>query len=373
MRRTICLWYTLIFVSVGPPAGANRLDLFGGGARGQGLGGGGGALIDDHAALYLNPAALALGSVSAALSLDGAYDRTTILLMPRPAGYDPLGYEARQSARRDLDGARKTGTVLLGLKVRPFDEDLTVAFLALSSFEGLGRVSTAFPDEREQFFSNQLRFELLGERARGELFAVGGSFRLRPWISLGLGVLLLPKIAVTTRLLTPNPSDPGDAELNNDVSNGMEQALTAGVLLTPSGPFRFGLSFQDALYLNLDGANRIELAGVDASLVSQDFAVAQSYSPLRLMASASYEGPSGWQLAVDSTWRAWSRYVDQHQRSVAFDDTFDLRVGIELPFDQRSVLRIGGGYTPSPVPAQTGRSNYVDNDRVVAGIGGGAA
>ena len=352
------------------PASANRLDLFGGGARGQGLGGGGGALIDDHTALYFNPANLARGTVSAALNLDGAYDRTMILLMPRPNGYDPIGYETRQSTRADLSDARKTGTYLLGLTARPFDEDLTIAFMALGSFDGLGRVSTAFTDEREQYFSNQLQFELLGERMRGELYAVGGSFRLRPWISLGLGVLLLPQINVNTRVLTPNPSDPSDAELNNEVENGMRQALTAGVMLHPTPALRLGVSFQDALFLDLEGANLIELAGAETSLVTQSFAVAQSYSPVRLSVSASYEGRGGWQMALDSTWRGWSAYVDQHQAAVGFEDTVDFRVGWELPLDGGSVFRIGGGFTPSPVPSQTGRTNYVDNDRVVAGIGG---
>ena len=364
-----CIGFALL--GLGGPASANRLDIFGGGARGQAMGGAGGALIDDHSALYFNPAMLSLGAVSVGLSVDGAYDRTAILLMPRPSGYDPLGYADRIRPRRDLDAARKNGSFSVGIKARPYDEDLTIAVMVLGSFEGLGRISTAFADEREQFFSNQLRFELLGARTGGEMFAVGGAFRLRPWISIGLGVLLMPDVTVSTQVLTPNPTDPSEAELNYDVRTGFLQALTAGVVVEPTAGLRFGVSFQDALNLRLQGGNTIQLAGVQGPPVQQTFDVAQSYSPLRITASTSYAGAGGWRVALDSTWRAWSRYLDHHATTAGFEDTFDLKLGLEMPFDDRSVLRLGGGYVPSPVPSQTGRSNYVDNDRVVGALGGG--
>lgn len=64
-----------------------------------------------------------------------------------------------------------------------------------------------------------------------------------------------------------------------------------------------------------------------------------------------------------------------------FHDTLSYRAGMQLavgPFLQNEALkamhmhlRLGGQYVPSPVPAQTGKTNYMDSDRVVgaAGIG----
>jgi hypothetical protein len=70
----------------------------------------------------------------------------------------------------------------------------------------------------------------------------------------------------------------------------------------------------------------------------------------------------------------WSSYEDRHSErphpDYAWSDTLDVSLGVRYA-QQRFAAFVDATYLPSPVPAQTGRTNYVDNDRV--GVGGGAS
>jgi hypothetical protein len=48
-----------------------------------------------------------------------------------------------------------------------------------------------------------------------------------------------------------------------------------------------------------------------------------------------------------------------------------VRAGAEIDAAKDRRLRAGLQWEPTPVPDQTGRSSYVDNDRIVASVGGG--
>jgi hypothetical protein len=78
-------------------------------------------------------------------------------------------------------------------------------------------------------------------------------------------------------------------------------------------------------------------------------------------------------VAATGLWARWSDYVDRHAErpaaAYAWRDTLAGVVGMRY-------RRGGGGialdvlFQPSPVPEQTGRSNYVDNHRVAAALAG---
>ena len=133
-------------------AGANIYETFGAGARAQGMGGAVGALIDDFDAAYHNPAGLALGPPSVGFGIHGTFDRSSILLMPRPAGYDPPGYDQRLEPRSDNEGGGVSGGIDIGFSLRPFDGDLALGAVVRLPFEGLARINTSFADEREQYW-----------------------------------------------------------------------------------------------------------------------------------------------------------------------------------------------------------------------------
>ena len=99
--------------------------------------------------------------------------------------------------------------------------------------------------------------------------------------------------------------------------------------------------------------------------------------PLLVAVGASYQlrdEPSSrvWLTGV-TTFARWSHYQDRHSETPSgeygWSDTLSAAVGVRV---ETGVLRVwlDGQYQPTPVPPQTGRSNYVDNDR--AGLATGA-
>jgi hypothetical protein len=77
-------------------------------------------------------------------------------------------------------------------------------------------------------------------------------------------------------------------------------------------------------------------------------------------------------FAATITHTRWSSYVDRHDETpdpaYGWYDTFNAVVGARYSFHKvRTFLDLA--YVPSPVPDQTGRTNYVDNDRVGASLG----
>lgn len=372
MRRTTACLITGALCVAGP-ASANIFETFGAGARVQGMAGAGTAVVDDFNATFHNPAGLTLGPASVGLSVGGVFDRTSILLMPRPAGYDPPDYGARLNARADTEPGGVTGGVTLGFTLKPFDEDFAVGALIRVPFEGFANIDTAYPDEREQYFSNQLRFSLLGERMRSEVISLGLSYRWQPWLSMGLGLVMLPAVTTQNDIYTPNAVDPSRVEANFGIEQGVEEAVVAGVIVDPLDWLRIAISVQDEVYLAVHAENRVLLGGSEDEPIFQSLRVAQHYSPPRLSGAIAVRGEDAWVVTFESTWKVWSRALDEHasQPAPAFEDTVDFRLGAELPMGTESSARFGVGWVPSPVPDQTGRTNYVDNDRVVVSAGGG--
>ena len=106
------------------------------------------------------------------------------------------------------------------------------------------------------------------------------------------------------------------------------------------------------------------------------------YEPSELLGAVSYQTGS-FQFEVCGAWTMWSDYKDRHNNDWTdpsptqdweepeFSDTFTLRVGTELGVVDWASVRIGMAYYPSPMPSQTGRYNYVDNDVMMYSLGGG--
>lgn len=372
MRRTTG-WVIAAALGASAPAQANIFETFGAGARVQGMAGAGNAVVDDYNAAFHNPAGLTLGPESVGLSVHGVFDRTSILLMDRPAGYDPPGYDDRLNPRSHTEPGGVTGGIALGFTLKPFDEDFAIGALIRIPFEGLANIDTAFADEREQYFENQLRFSLLSDRMRSEVISFGLSYRWKPWLSMGLGLVMLPAVTTINDVYTPNAVDPANVEANFRIEQGIEEAVVAGIIVDPLDWLRLAISVQDEVYLAVHARNRVLLGGSEATPVLQSLRVAQHYSPPRLSGSLAVRGESAWIVSLDATWMGWSRYLDEHasQPAPAFHDTVDLRIGGELPMGDDSSVRFGVGWAPTPVPEQTGRSNYVDNDRVIVAAGGG--
>jgi long-subunit fatty acid transport protein len=365
----------LVLAAVAAPltARANAFDLFGAGARAQGMAGAVGAAVDDYTAVWHNPAALTGAEKSVGVGLVAAFDRSSVLLFPRPSGYDPPGYGAR-AERADSDELRTTTALLVGISFPLFLEDLRVGALLLAPFGGFGHVTTHFDDEREQHFDNRIEHDLLGERLRSEVIAGALAYRIGTWLSLGVGLTLLPSNETDAYVYTPNPTDPSQIDANLKVEQTWVKALTVGVLVEPIDRVRISAGFHDEDAFDLRVRSHVTLGGTEGSDADdpyvQNIDTVVHYSPPRFRLGAALLLDSV-TLTAEGTYRAWSRLRDHHGAEAGFDDTIDIAAGFEYQPTATTFLRAGGAWHPSPVPPQTGRTNYVDNDRVVVALGAG--
>jgi hypothetical protein len=72
-------------------------------------------------------------------------------------------------------------------------------------------------------------------------------------------------------------------------------------------------------------------------------------------------------VTAGATYQLWSQYENrQGERPLRDYDWSDIpagSLGLRYTYDKRLSMYVDGRFQPTPVPPQTGRTNYVDNDR----------
>lgn len=365
-------------------AHASAFDIFGIGARGTAMGGAMSATAGDYTALYYNVAGLTLERPGFGFGMMAAVDDVTIKLKPRPDGYDlpDLGTTSaaipskfRLNQRSDTEDIEDTYGIYVGAVTDLGIDDLRLGFLAFLPVNRVGLQSTHYPDEREQYFSNQLSFELLGDRSQRQVIMVGGAYRLTDWLSVGAGLSWLPDSAGTNSVYLDNATDQSDFDIVLDNDQGGRIAPQAGFILRPTDSLRMGLAYRGELFFSLAGRNEIQIRGFqdkgDDFPIGQEFEVVVNYTPHQFAFGTAYEGED-LTVSLDVTHALWEYYRNnQGERVKDFDNTFAFRLGAEYLMSPSFKLRSGVGYEPSPVPDQSGRTNYVDNDRLLLSLGAG--
>jgi long-subunit fatty acid transport protein len=95
--------------------------------------------------------------------------------------------------------------------------------------------------------------------------------------------------------------------------------------------------------------------------------------PLTAAAGGSYLLGDHVTLSGVATWARWSKYQDRHGERPSGDyrwsDTLSLALGGRWSAGPNRVW-LDASFVPTPVPPQTGQSNYVDSDRVGFALGG---
>ena len=150
----------------------------------------------------------------------------------------------------------------------------------------------------------------------------------------------------------------------------------------------FGLVFRDRFFTRYDIPVNSYLNSVPFLV---QFQATSLYTPRQYVAGLSYAWKQ-WRWEVDLGFNEWSDFPDPNlhiqvnlkipilpvdfQNSIVrpphFHDTLTPRAGMEVTAlsVNEGDLRVRTGYTyePSPVPPQTGYTNYLDTDRHIAGL-----
>ncbi len=376
-------------------ANASPLDLYGLGSRSISRGNAATASADDYSVIFYNPGRMGFVKNSFGVNLLFSFDNVNIKLKKRPTGYDvpenvynalPIdpdatGMKVRYMPTSELLQARGDTTddpnnyTLAGGIVHDFGLWWFKAGVAFSiPLQSLTTADFHYVDEREQFFSNRLHFQLLNRKARRPTAMAGLAFRPLDWFGFGATINVFGNMDVKTRMFIPDALDQENIHFLMDAEIKYDAAVTVGVQFEPTDWMGIGLSFRDRSWFDVGVDNKLQFWNFEIyegePITKQSFDYSFSFSPRVLSGGLRFD-VGDWSISSDAAWYMWSEFRPEFYEGSndGFNDTYIVRIGTcYSPLDWLDVS-FGGGWIPSPVPNQDGRTNYVDNDKVELALG----
>jgi hypothetical protein len=154
------------------------------------------------------------------------------------------------------------------------------------------------------------------------------------------------------------------------------------VAVSPALGVRYAPSSRWHVTGSVHAPEKVEL-GVNFSFLlptglrqGSSFTLVYDYMPWQVAGGVAYDvyqGPhDAVSLAATGLYEKWSDYQDRHGDSPIAEygwyDTITPTIGTRIRHDDTTVS-LDLQYKPTPVPLQTGRTNYVDNDRIGGSAG----
>jgi long-subunit fatty acid transport protein len=365
---------------LGPGASAlhaNSWRTFGFGPRAVAMGGAFTAVADDFSAGYYNPAGLLV------------HPNTQFGLCFQYVKEDLMADGIEVESSRDSNGLTLGGSMTI-----PFTDQLK------------DRIAFGYYFYQPLFYSLDLQipettapqFPILESMARMQILHLALAVDLIPGLLLGAGLTISSDLGGALDL-KPGVSGFGGVE---EVISSVDQEVypilsgTAGLILRPGRyhaslrPFTLGFTWRDQHSLDLSIPVSVILSGF---LLRLDMTSTFLYTPMQWVGGFAWQISPDWLLSLDLSFNRWSKY-SVPSLSIAtqiniplivlkqgvndppgFRDTWTPRIGTEFcAFRSRWIdgyLRAGYFFEPTPVPEQTGRTNYLDSDRHVFSWGFG--
>jgi hypothetical protein len=260
---------------------------------------------------------------------------------------------------------------------------------------GLASVGSQFADEREQYFSNTTHFALFGEWSKVFSILGGAAYQPLPWMSFGVAVEGALAVGADLNMYIPEATVQDYALVNADVKATPSFRAIVGTAFKVLDLLSFSLVWRDRRFSRVDATATLGLWNYHEpgdvtrpKRVFQKHTLDLDYEPMEVSLSA---GVRWWQLQAQATvtWNHWAEYWDTHHQRpknsalydldqpnadairgrFAFSDTFSFELGVSWQFLPGYTASLGAGYHPSPVPAQVGRTSYLDNDLLDIAVG----
>jgi long-chain fatty acid transport protein len=341
-------------------------------------------------ATYFNPALLPVATFKLEAGFFGLVTRGKIRLKPRCANVDvptsvydtsvpSMATVDLPNQRSDTDESDHVLYAVLGL-VRPLaGKYLVFGFYSLLPVNSFLDEKGFFPDEREQYFSNKLYFEQLGDRLSATSFAFALGSQLNDWLAVGAGIDIAVVTESNMAVYMPDAGNQANVLLDPDIHTNSKFKPYLGAAFRPSPRIAVTATLHLGTSNDTNGENQVRMRNytkqypAGLNYVPQVYTLTQGNEPTRLGLGASLasqrqvDGRPAWEVGLVAVGERWSQYRDRHGESPAdpWHNTVTVVAGGNFAWRQRR-LAFDLGYAPSPVPDQTGRSNYVDNSRVVS-------
>jgi long-chain fatty acid transport protein len=248
---------------------------------------------------------------------------------------------------------------------------LSLGLYALVPYRAFTQAHSFFVDEHEQFYTNSLHPEMYSDRLTpvSLAFAVGG--QLTDWLSIGVSFTLSLKNRANALAYVGNSADvAGSLKLSTHVDVNTGVSPHGSVLLTPLDDLDIALTVHSPQKLSIETDFGIYLPNGDLQYASRP--ATHDYMPWILGLGVNYDvvraGRSMLSLVLSTTYERWSQYVNrQSERPLPgyeFKDVWTGTAGVRSVRDDSLGFLLDVTYHPTPVPLQTGRTNYVDNNRI---------
>jgi long-chain fatty acid transport protein len=211
---------------------------------------------------------------------------------------------------------------------------LALGFYTMIPYGQYTGAKAFFVDEREQYFTNSLHSELYSDR----LIATSLAF--------GIGAKIIPELSVGVSATLSLKSTAGSPTFLNDVNHFQDIRLNPDIGVNAALAPHLGVVFKPLPRLSLSATAH----------TPQKFEVSTEFT--FLISSGFYQGAK-----INFVHDYLDRHGDRPSGAYAWHDTLSPTLGVRYRHDAARVL-LDGTYQRSPVPEQTGRSNYVDSDRL---------
>ncbi len=293
------------------------------------------------------------------------------------------GFAARPRQSQGTSGVNRSYGAF-GLVKHLVPDRFSIGFYALVPISSLTTAQSFYPDEREALFSNSLHPELYGDRLTSISFVLGAAFKIVPQLSIGASLSLGLANTATSNTYVSNATNYSTLLLDNSISTQVDLAPTVGISYAPVSWLRFGAALHSPEKFSV--ATTID-ATIPSGTTSQGtidnvFDWMPWSADFGVEADVIQRGNYTMSLTGSVKYAFWSAYIDRVGQSpsaysqdgvnLGWNDTVSATVGLRHKWKHvRGFADFG--YIPSPVPEQVGRSNYVDNDRMMVAAGGDIA
>lgn len=393
MKRTFfSCWMVLEFVIVTSSLYAGNVDTMGIGARATALGGACSAQGEDPFAVYYNPAALT--ELKGAMISLGAHAVQPDMKVLR---YSVEGMEAgpsRIGPARFHDASRMLVVPHLGFSL-PVSDNVTA---------GVGLYVPYGMDIRWPMTSgNPGAYNSYHSWYRREVVHPAVAWRIHDQVSVGVGIALGRSFTgVENRMYSPALPGLHDRSVETDMEDHGNWSVNAGILIKPLKSLSLGLTYRGRTETKFQGTSRAsglsdgdDLTGAGVPVYNTCVAsFTEIDSPEQVQGGVRYRPIEALSLEADVVWTRWSTirgYTVSFNRKFLdvpalgpynsgmngqyypryWEDTTQLRFGVEWNVNEFLALRGSWFFDPSPVPDSTFDLQWPDGDKHTYALGVG--
>jgi long-chain fatty acid transport protein len=290
-----------------------------------------------------------------------------------PTALNPVGLPARPRQGAGT-GHQTVGYETVGFVAKLLDNRLGLGFYGIIPDGDFTNLDAFYPDEREQFFSNSLHPELYGDRLTALSLGFGAGYRISDQLAVGLGASLSLAAGVAAPTYVANVGALNHLLIDTNASVNVSLSPNVGLSYQPTSRWHFTGTVHAPEKVDLSiGFTFLLPSGTQQG---SSLPLVYDYMPWQIGAGAAYDivqhKDETLTVAGTAMYQKWSDYVDRHGEApiaaYGWYDTLTPTVGARYRYGATGTF-VDLQYKPSPVPLQTGRSDYVDNDRVGADVG----